>query len=341
MHLAGGCFYYSNKLIEHFSNADVYIPSKVLEEGSIPNAKTLKFYGYPSIIRYLSLALFLVKIIVLGRIGYYNALFLAGYTSWDYYIMKAWRLTGRKSFFVVHDGKLHSGEDDKCLQRKLNYIMQNASNLIFLSNYVRTDVINNYNIDKPYHIAPHGLIDYGGIPSNSCSFPPSVLFLGRVSYYKGIDILLKAIDLIPEKMYSEIIIAGKWNESASKSTNPKIKFVDKWLSVDEMREFLLHADIMVFPYREASQSGVITLAINYAIPFVYTDVGALHEQAPQGGSVSVAEVTPNAIADGLMNLLTDKDRLLSMKRILMKAKETYSWEKIAKDCQSYIHSELS
>ncbi len=341
LHLSGGCFQYSNELISRLKlDKVIYIPDKCLEPIHLKNYKTLRFYGYSTLLRWISLFFFLVRIYVGAKWGRYHALLLCGFTSWDYYIMKVWAKTNRKSFYIVHDGKLHLGESNDKNQRQLTYIMSHATSLIFLSNYVRQLVVDNYGIDKPSHIAPHGLINYGPLPlvvkdpSN-----PILLFVGRVSEYKGVDLLLEAIKQVPDNLYDKLIIAGKWSYENSIEYDPeKVKIIDKWLSNEEILQYIALSDIMIFPYREATQSGVATLAVNYLRPSIVTDVGAFKEQFNTQSAVFIRP-DPGELAKATIDLLQHLERLVPMRLALQQQKKEYSWEQIANNLTDYILSE--
>ena len=337
MHLGGGCFHYSNEIMSRMHiDRDLYIPEITCEKHSLTDYKTLKFYGYNNIRRYLSLFVFLIKIFWKGIIGRYNALLLFGYTSWDYYFVRVWKLTGRKVYFVVHDGKLHIGEENDLNQSRLLYIMKQAHNLIFLSEYVRNMIRLSYGIDKPYHIAPHGLIDYGAADSVDHK-KPVLLFLGRISRYKGIELLIDSLKYIPD-VYEKLIIAGKWEYAVPDISDRRIEIVDKWLSEDEIVDFISKADIMLFPYIEATQSGVATLAINYLKPVVAFNVGAFKEQFDNTSALLIDTVDAESFADGITRLCVDEGMRVSMKSAMRKLREKYSWDCIASDLIEYINS---
>lgn len=340
MHLSGGCFQYSNEIISRMHiDRDLYIPEITCEKHSLVDYKTLKFYGYNNVRRYLSLFIFLIKIFWRGIISKYSALLLFGYTSWDYYIARVWKLTGKKLYFVVHDGKLHVGENNMRNQKRLLYIMRQSHNLIFLSEYVRNMIRLSYGIDKPYHIAPHGLIDYGMVMSEIHE-KPVLLFLGRVSRYKGIDLLIDSLKYIPD-VYEKLVIAGKWEYAVPDISNPKIEIINKWLSEAEIIDFISKADIMLFPYIEATQSGVATLAINYLKPVVAFNVGAFKEQFDKNSALLIDTIDAESFADGITQLCIDKDRRLSMKLEMEKLKKKYSWDCIASDLVKYICDTVS
>lgn len=340
LHIAGGCQYYSNRLIEQMGDNYIVVSKKVVDNDNIAASLYVRYAGYSRLSRYISLFLLLARIIVLGRLGYFNGMLLCGYTSWDYYIMKAWKLTGKKSFFIVHDGKMHPGEDSADLQKKLVKIMQWSDSLIFLSEHVRQEVEKNFGIDKPFHIAPHGLIDYGGEAKKTITSPPTLLFLGRVNYYKGVDVLLKAIENVPNDEYAKLVIAGKWSCQRKYRQNDKVIFWDKWLTEDEMKELLVKADIMVFPYREASQSGVLTLAINYGIPYIISNAGALPYQAPDGGGMILQDLNPDNLTAAIVEMCNNHELLQKMKNVMLAEKSLYSWNIIGLNLRNYINESV-
>ena len=343
MHLEGGCFHYSNQIIAHMRCCkEIWVPRKRVESANLKNYKTLLYWGYPTCIRLLSLAVFLLWRLFRAIIGRYSALLLFGYCSWDYYIMKVWKLTGLPSFFIVHDGKMHDGESNGKLQRQLVEIMRNATHLIFLSEYVRELVKTNFKIEKPYLILPHGLINYGKLHNVARTDPrPTLLFLGRVSKYKGVDLLLESIKQIPDDKYNKLIIAGKWNDAVPlEYNNQKVEIVDKWLSSDEIIYYLSVSDIMVFPYVEATQSGVATLAINYLKPSIVTNVGAFSEQFNKE-SVIYVKPTVEDIAKGINILLNDEHMYKVMQGSLRELKRKYSWNVIVADFEKKLLSIIS
>lgn len=332
LHINGGCFQYGNELFSRLKTlCDIYIPNIVTEQLKISRFKKLLYWKRPTPLRLLSLAWFLVKIVLLGLTGYYKALLLAGFSSWDYYILKAWKLTGRPSIFVVHDGIMHQGEQNSDNQHKLKYLIQKSTILIFLSEFVRDNVCEKLHIHKKSIIVPHGLIDYGALPErrrNSGDLP-SLLFLGRVSAYKGVDVLLDAIQAVPDNVYDNLVIAGKWNDEVPSSIPAKTKIIDKWLSTDEIKQFIADSDIMIFPYREATQSGVASLAINYLKPSVVTDAGALPEQFPARGALFAEAGDAESLAKAITALCKDESLRKSQITELSSTRCSLDWDEIA------------
>jgi glycosyltransferase involved in cell wall biosynthesis len=104
------------------------------------------------------------------------------------------------------------------------------------------------------------------------------LFFGRVSKYKGIpeliDSFLKLSALNPNL---RLIIAGKGKIDATEIHNEKIEIRNYFIGVSEMYELFQITDVIVCPYRDATQSGVVMTANAFNIPTIVSNVGALPE----------------------------------------------------------------
>lgn len=337
-HAAGGCMYYSNRILENLNlPKEVVLPHKMEEH--IPQYKswTIKYAGYNIITRSTSFLYSIIRILVGIFVRRYSCLLLFGVSNWDYYYLKLWRMTGLPSYVVIHDGKMHTGESHKKTQKQIVSMMQCATHLIFLSEYVKNLVKDNFGISKSSCIVPHGLIDYGKLPAvHKQSEKITFLFLGRVSKYKGVDILLDAIAKVPENLYDKLIIAGKWNyRNTTEYNHDKVKIIDKWLSDNEILHYIAESDVMVFPYTEASQSGVATLAINYLKPSIVTEVGALSEQFNDKAAFFIRPDSED-LAKAIIYLSEHLTNLNTMKEELKKLKAIYSWENIASKLSDFL-----
>jgi glycosyltransferase involved in cell wall biosynthesis len=77
--------------------------------------------------------------------------------------------------------------------------------------------------------------------------------------------------------------------TAIEKNNQRILFLDKWLSDEELFQVIFASDVVVFPYLEASQSGLIPICRALKIPVVVTPVGGLPEQVIHGVTGLVAD----------------------------------------------------
>lgn len=339
----GGCFIYADKIISNFkSDVEIVIPEKVYEACNTTPDWTYKFYGCNFLIRILSSIVVLIKILRRSISGKYDSLLLFGITKLDYYILCIWKVFNGKSYLVIHDGKMHKGEEDETFVRQTIKMIKLSTAVIFLSEYVRNLTFSNFGIDKPSIIAPHGLIDYGLLENlhKDIKHKPKLLFLGRISKYKGIELLLEALEYVDSSLYEDVVIAGKWTYTIPEIPSKlKVKMIDKWLSDKEIINLISSSDIMLFPYLEASQSGVATVAINYLKPSIVTTVGAFKEQFV-GETAVFTEPKPLDLANAITELCKNQELRMSIINNLKLLREKYSWENIANNLEVAIRTQF-
>lgn len=141
--------------------------------------------------------------------------------------------------------------------------------------------------------------------------------LGRIEPYKDIDTLITAFELISSRnLPADLIIAGRGEisdkaQGAIKKLNVRIE--NKWLGADEMTSIARACDIIVVPYKKASQSGVIALALALGKPVIATNVGGLPEQIDNNISgLIVPPNDPHALAEAIESLVMNPEKRESM-----------------------------
>lgn len=110
-----------------------------------------------------------------------------------------------------------------------------------------------------------------------------LLFFGVVAYYKGLDLLIDAI----EQLYAEgittirLTIAGKgphWDDCATRIKTPELfRLKVRYIADEEIPDLMSEHHFMVLPYRDASQSGPQMIALNYHLPVIVSDVEGLSD----------------------------------------------------------------
>lgn len=124
----------------------------------------------------------------------------------------------------------------------------------------------------------------------------AILCFGRIKPYKGIENLLEAFQILAKQDASyRLIIAGevdKRNEGylgqirrmipAELEREQRILLKAQFIPDDEMELYLKAADVMVLPYNEIFQSGVLFLSYSFGLPVVATDVGSFKEEIVEG-----------------------------------------------------------
>lgn len=104
-----------------------------------------------------------------------------------------------------------------------------------------------------------------------------ILFFGTVDHYKGVDILISAYNRHPESDKHKLVIAGLGN--LDKITEPNIIRLNRFIKDAEVRDLFTKAAIVVYPYRSATMSGVLSLAFYFRKKVVMSDVPFFKEYA--------------------------------------------------------------
>ena len=124
---------------------------------------------------------------------------------------------------------------------------------------------------------------------------PCLLLFGSLSPYKGIDLLFDALDLLPTPVRLVVAGSGRNNDfiAAIQARASRVRAVHdlrwdiRFIPESEMPALFLAADILVLPYKDIDQSGVLFQALRFGVPVVATRVGSMaHYIAPEIGELS-------------------------------------------------------
>jgi glycosyltransferase involved in cell wall biosynthesis len=184
-------------------------------------------------------------------------------------------------------------------------------------------------------VIPHGAFDYLTRQDGELPLPkelanvnvPVVLFFGLIRDYKGVDVLLHAWRSVPD---AELWIVGapRVDMSPLRALAPeRVRFVPRFVDDRELPAYFRRADLVVLPYREADQSGVLYTALAFGKPLVLSDVGGF-------GDIGVGRMVPpgdeEALAAALRELLSDPDARVELARAAAQAAAgPYSWDAVA------------
>jgi glycosyltransferase involved in cell wall biosynthesis len=134
-----------------------------------------------------------------------------------------------------------------------------------------------------------------------------ILYFGRISYYKGIDLLIEAYKALASQYPNlTLIIAGKGSIEYMPTDNThidSIRLLNKYVSIQELAELIQNAEFIVCPYREATQSGVLMTAFALNKPVLATNVGAFPEYVVENVNGMLVEPSVKGIKKGIQNML--------------------------------------
>ena len=139
----------------------------------------------------------------------------------------------------------------------------------------------------------------------------SILFFGRITRYKGLEILIRAFRISQVRwpdLRLQIVGEGDIRPYGHLIAETKnVSIVNRWVDDAEVPAMFRAADIVMVPYTSASQSAVIPLAATFERPVIATRVGGLQEQIRDGETGMLVEPSPEAIASAVDRLLTDHE----------------------------------
>ena len=185
-------------------------------------------------------------------------------------------------------------------------------------------------------VIPHGAFDHLTRLNEERPLPdelaaaevPVVLIFGLLRPYKGIDVLLEAWRAVTAD--AELWIVGMPRmdiDPLRRAADERVRFVPRFVSDPEIPAFFRRADLVVLPYREIDQSGVLYTALAFGKPMVLSAAGGFPEV---GAGRLVPPGDPDPLARALRELLEDpgeRERLGEQARA--RAAERYSWDHAA------------
>jgi len=242
---------------------------------------------------------------------------------------------------TVHDVVLHVGD---AKSRKIpSFIyelsIKYANQIIVHGEKLKKEMLekSSKSVDN-IHVIPRGInsIYRRFIRSKVEEEDNLILFFGRIWEYKGLRYLIEAEPLITENVpTAKIVIAGRGEDLRRyvKMMVHKEKFIihNQIIPNGMVAELFQRASVVVLPYIEASQSGIVPLAYAFKKPVVVTDVGSIPEVVDNGETgYIVPPKDPKKLAGAIIDLLKDKEKRRKMgENAYKKGEEQLSWDNIA------------
>lgn len=192
---------------------------------------------------------------------------------------------------LLHDFEKHPGDSwpPNFLIRR---IVKKSEFLITLSTGVASKV-KELNPNIRLSIYPHPAFEFSTAKTPPNTSQKYILFIGRIRKYKGIENLIAAFSNLDLKD-TELVIAGEGKSQFK--PNPKIRLINRWLEEYEIASLVQNAEVVIFPYIEASQSGMLPYCMSEKKKVVVTPLSGLLEQTE---GYKNAFVTTNFDVDSL------------------------------------------
>lgn len=223
---------------------------------------------------------------------------------------------------TIHDPRHHVGDRDsrKTPQGIMRFGFRRANRVIVHGESLKQQVVESLGFKSDrVHVVPHIAIGQGDAASaDSREDSNTVLFFGRIWDYKGLEFLIRAEPLISQAIpNARIVIAGEGDdfEPYRRLMAQPDRFVvhNRHISNAERDQLFREASVVVLPYVDATQSGVIPVAYSYGLAVVATRVGALAEAVDDGETgLLVPPRDPEALATAVIELLANPQRSRAM-----------------------------
>ena len=223
------------------------------------------------------------------------------------------------------------------------YFVKPVDSFITMSEKVKEDLLL-FAPNKPTDFIPHPLYDNFGEKIskdlarkhlNIETDAKIILFFGFIRKYKGLDILLDSIKILQQSNPTlKLLIAGEFydDEKSYKEQIDKLGIEQQlilrtnFINDNEVKYYLCASDVIVQPYRSATQSGVTPLAYHFEIPMIVTNVGGLAALVPDNKVGLIAEPNAASIAEKIIQFYkTGEQHYLPF---LKEEKKKYSWSKM-------------
>jgi len=213
--------------------------------------------------------------------------------------------------FIDHDPQGHIGEKyfgllsiQKCCKYLSNKVIVHSEQLIpkGLPTSQR----------KKYQVRSHGNLDFLLNKGNPEIQPKNhILFIGRFVKYKGIEYLIRAFAQIQDEFPDwKLVIKGSgdpyFEDELNKINEAQLIYENRFLPDDEFADTIRRCKVMVLPYIDGSQSGVVELALTFNKPVITTPIGGIIDQFKDTAKMEiVSPMDSYKLIKSLKNLITN------------------------------------
>lgn len=227
------------------------------------------------------------------------------------------------------------------------YFVGSVDGFVYMSEQVYSD-LRHFTRTKPAIFSPHPMFTHYGDKMSreeACAglgLDPAfryIMFFGFIRDYKGLDILLDAWAILRRtgKLSGcKLIVAGEYYSGREQYEHQierlglagELVMMTHFITDQEVSPLFSAADIVVQPYKNATQSGVTQVAYYYGVPMIVTDVGGLREIVPDGEVGYVVQPDPESIAAAMERFYAES-RAEEFAAGIARYKERFTWESMA------------
>jgi len=229
---------------------------------------------------------------------------------------------------------------------------------IVMSKTVESD-LKKFNKNKPYKLIPHPVYNIFGEKISKkeakefinkeylfdIKEEKVILFFGYIRKYKGLKYLIDAMPEILKKSNLKLLVVGEFYDDENKyreqiknlNLENNIKVISDFVPDERVKYFFSACDVVVLPYTDATQSGIIQIAYYYDKPVIATDVGGLSEVVINNETgILIKPNSSEAISNAVIKFYEENlEEKFSAKA--SSEKEKYSWEKFVTTIEEMVN----
>lgn len=231
------------------------------------------------------------------------------------------------------------------------FFFKKCDGFIVMSDHVKSDLLSLCTNPKIL-LHSHPIYDQYGERSDrelACSKlgidigKKNLLFFGLIRDYKGLDALIETMDLLDDSY--QLIIAGesygsfdRYSQLINKSRNrANIKVFQEYIPDDMVSVLFSASDVLVLPYRSATQSGVVAIAYQLELPMIATDVGALGKAVSDSQTGLVVDsATSENLSRAIKEFFEDKEKIGLYIQNAKNEKNRLSWDSFSRSIEDFI-----
>lgn len=270
----------------------------------------------------------------------------------DYLVLILARLMNFMIIVTIHDVNAFDKKANQAIEKKCYKLIDG----IIVHNQSSYNDLKKKNVQiKNITIISHGnyrpFIEVPSLKRKETDF--SLLFFGQIKKVKGVDILLKAMKIVKERGYTNIRlkVAGKaWKSDLNYyiglikdlGIQEQVKTDFRYIPDSQVASFYINADLVILPYIEIYQSGVILLTMSYGRPVLCSNLDAFKEIVTNGQTGFLFENKDEMdLADKIINIYEHQEALIPViNRASILMDTQYDWVNIGEKTKDFYKSIL-
>jgi alpha-maltose-1-phosphate synthase len=240
--------------------------------------------------------------------------------------------------YTIHDPTIHKGDysfSNMVSPFSRAVLLTYTDRVIVHGDVLKTQLMRRHIKETKIVVIPHG--SYSMFKNSEETYPEedNLLFFGRILEYKGLEYLIKAKSLITGEFPDiKVVIAGEGDLSRYENSlkEPGFEVINSYIPDNQVAKLFQKSKIVVLPYIEASQSGVVAIANAFGKPVVATTVGAIPEAVEDRRTgILVPPRDEYKLAEAIKELLRDDGLRREMgNNAYKKSTGDFSWSTIAR-----------